>query len=277
MEFGTDMLHSNEMRNIEAMDSFSNMPECPVSREECLNKWDSIYNDITGAGNVVSSVHDVNTKKQVMSCSEAKNDLTKYTQEMTGSIETPELNHSSDYEKDMRGLLNDGYDPDAQSIKSYFGPSVLDKMEEKFNELKPYVPKQERIMHTPVSYWSGERGNSKCWVNNNNAEQHLRANGLENIAYKNGVPDFSPFAVAEVKIENMNSERDGILGNFSQAFEKIADQFHTTPNVIRKWAKTNGYTIHECPDKRTCQLVPSAINSVYTHVGGVSECKRRDL
>lgn len=267
---------SSELRKPEVSDLCAVKGECPVSREECLRMWDGTYKEMIMPEKISTNDFGINSANEIMSCLDAKENLKEYSQDNTEAPTEFESDAPYSLENDLSELTKDGYDPESEVLRNAFKPSFFNEIGAKLDNLRAYVPTEERISHTPVSYWSGERGNSKCWVPNELADKYLSANGIENITYKNGNPDFTNFAVAEVKIENMWSERGGILGNFNQAFEKIAEQYKTTPEAVAKWAKANKYTIHECPDKCTCQLIPSIINSVYTHVGGVSECKRRD-
>lgn len=47
-----------------------------------------------------------------------------------------------------------------------------------------------------------------------------------------------------------------------------------TPRIVFKYRKTNAYTWHERNDRVQCDLVPTKIHSFFSHLGGVSECRR---
>ena len=101
--------------------------------------------------------------------------------------------------------------------------------------------------------------------------------GVKGVEYKNGIPDFSPFEVAEVKISGMTDKR---VDNFKSADAKLAEQLSTDGKVytakdIEKWRKENNYTWHELNDVETIQLVPTNINApIFKHLGGCSEYKK---
>lgn len=119
--------------------------------------------------------------------------------------------------------------------------------------------------------------------------------GIEGIYYKNAVPDFSPVAVAEVKIEYMlggkkigskDYGKKARIYNFAQADQKLADQLNSSPVLahqfgmeaggitardINKYRDKNKLTWHELNDVKTMQLVPTKINGTFGHLGGVGE------
>ena len=74
--------------------------------------------------------------------------------------------------------------------------------------------------------------------------------------------------------------------NFRQCDENCAkewnDEFKNgksdwTPRDVAKWREENTYSWHERNDMKTCDLVPTKINAYFGHLGGVSECKKRDV
>ena len=110
--------------------------------------------------------------------------------------------------------------------------------------------------------------------------------GQYGVVYKDGIPDFSPYAVAEVKIDNMNEERKGPTGNFRQADIELAKQWgleelavesglekEEAYKIVEKWREDHDYTWHELNDTKTVQLVPTALNGTCRHLGGTSESK----
>ncbi len=145
-----------------------------------------------------------------------------------------------------------------------------------------YTTRKERIDHTPVEGWEGERGESRYIPASEAAQKILKDNGLEGIEYKNGVPDFSPCAVESVEIDNMTANK---YENFKQCRVKIAEKWNAegrdgrtdwTPRDVEQWQKDNHFLIHECSDMRTCQMVPEEVHKACTHTGGRMECKLRD-
>ncbi|EUJ40585.1 hypothetical protein PWEIH_03456 [Listeria weihenstephanensis FSL R9-0317] len=64
--------------------------------------------------------------------------------------------------------------------------------------------------------------------------------------------------------------------NFAAADELLAEEWSKgkekwTANDVADWREDNKYTWHELNDLETIQLVPSKINGVYKHLGGVGE------
>lgn len=98
----------------------------------------------------------------------------------------------------------------------------------------------------------------------------LRQYGLEGITYKNGIPDFSPFALETVEIFNMHGGNKGRDYNFP-----VADEMSRSMNGLTQAEATSmrgmDYTWHECNNMRTMQLTPSEINAYFKHMGGVEE------
>ncbi|ULH22026.1 HNH endonuclease [Bacillus velezensis] len=115
--------------------------------------------------------------------------------------------------------------------------------------------------------------------------------GIKGIQYKNGVPDFSPIAKAQVEINYMLGGKGTYGGkarraNFVQSDQKLADQINGSPELasqfgmesgkisardIKKYREKNKLTWHELNDVKTMQLVPTKINSEFGHLGGVGE------
>ena len=152
----------------------------------------------------------------------------------------------------------------------------------------PYTKYQNRLSQTPVDgkkgHWSGVRGESDFILD----EPIKLSDGtvITKITYQNAVPDFSPYAIAEVKIPNMTNNRysiqkDGIVGNFEQADTALAKLWTKTKYQNRTWTaadveafRTNypyKLTWHEMSNMETMQLVPFDVNDTFTHYGGVAE------
>lgn len=148
---------------------------------------------------------------------------------------------------------------------------------------------KERIDRTPNDEergkWTGERGESKFIPSSEEMKEMLARFGLDGIEYKDGIPDFSKCSASTVEIENMTERRTGPGGNFEQCDTKCAEQWNKeakdgktdwTPRDVAKWRETNHYSWHERNDMKTCDLIPTAVNDYFGHLGGVAECKRRD-
>lgn len=159
------------------------------------------------------------------------------------------------------------------------------KMCEKINEY--FSTYDERIMQTPREdsdrgKWEGIRGESKFIPYNQEIKDILAKYGVDGIVYKDGIPDFSVVSKATVEIENMSENR---AENFKQCDEKCAEEWNKeardgrtdwTARDVAKWRKENGYSWHERNDMKTCDLISTKINDYFGHLGGVSECRKRD-
>ena len=132
---------------------------------------------------------------------------------------------------------------------------------------------EERLSQTPINggCYDGIRGESKFHTENNEANQYLKKAKLDGIEYKDCIPDFSEVSKGNVEIPDMSESR---VRNFRQADELLAVRKGCTPREVAEWREKNGYTWHECNDMKTCQKIPSAVNSSFGHLGGVSECKK---
>lgn len=148
----------------------------------------------------------------------------------------------------------------------------------------PYSTLKARINQTPKNdeygHWSGERGQSDYiydkpkTIKNRNETFEVKAG--TKVTYKNGVPDFSPFQKAQVKIPKMTNSR---LSNFSQADEVLAKHWSKIKYDGKTWnardvevyRSNNGLTWHEMNNMESMQLVPKEVNGGFGHLGGVGE------
>jgi len=153
----------------------------------------------------------------------------------------------------------------------------------------PYTDKKKRLDQTPKEgsggHWKGDRGESEFILDeplkNSKGEYVLdqKGNKITKITYKNGVPDFSNCAVAEVKIPHMTNKRLGTGGNYEQANEVLADYWTQIKHEGRTWTARdvetyrveNNLTWHEMSNMESMQLVPYDVNHTFTHLGGVAE------
>ena len=123
--------------------------------------------------------------------------------------------------------------------------------------------------------WSNNQRGESTFISDKSGEvrKYLDEAGVSGVEYKNGIPDFSPFSKGEVRLRNMTNDRKA---NFSSADEMLAEKWSTpekkwTAEDIAYWREDNKYTWHELNDLETIQLVPSKINSIFKHLGGVGE------
>ena len=120
--------------------------------------------------------------------------------------------------------------------------------------------------------------------NDDRVKDILAKHNVNGVDYKDGMPDFSPFTVGEVKI-NMTSNRSGdkgsyITSNYNKADEELAiiwsKEYNQTFTIkdVKNWRESNSYTWHELNDTKTMQLIPTSINApIFKHLGGVKECE----
>ena len=137
-----------------------------------------------------------------------------------------------------------------------------------------FLTLEEKVKHTPSNgRWTGVRGNSRFYSNNDT----VKAMGAEYVDYINGEPDFSRFSVITLEIPSMSEDRayskSDYLSNFQQVYEVLSNRLNMRKKDVKNWLKENHYTIHECMDLKTIQIIPIEIHQTYIHVGGVAECK----
>lgn len=158
---------------------------------------------------------------------------------------------------------------------------------------------ESRFKQTPAEtnlkvVFEGARRESLCTLKpppDPTLQKILDDAGINGIEYRNGVPDFSPLAKAQLEIDYMlggkgpkgNAARDY---NFKQANELLAGKLNNSPEMahqfgmeaggitakdIEKYRVKNKLTWHELNDGVTMQLVPTEINAQFGHLGGVGE------
>ena len=139
--------------------------------------------------------------------------------------------------------------------------------------------------------WGGEEGDSIWYPTPNEIpkgynperktwEEILEPYGKEGIEFKDGEPDFTPFAEATVEIEDFNENRNEV---FTQADEALAKQWteegkdgkEWTAQDIKKYRKEHNLTWHERSDMKTLDLVPYEIHDNISHTGGHSKAKKQ--
>lgn len=147
----------------------------------------------------------------------------------------------------------------------------------------PYTKYKNRLKQVPKDgdkgHWSGVRGESDFILDK--PIKYEDGTVITKITYKNAVPDFSPYAIAEVKIPNMTDRRYGRGGNFEQADTALAELWTKMKYQNRIWtapeveAFRDSYpyklTWHEMSNMEYMQLVPYDVNHTFTHYGGVAE------
>jgi len=146
----------------------------------------------------------------------------------------------------------------------------------------PYSTLEERMKHVPAKNspkgkWSGARGESEFILN----DPITLPDGTKvtKVTYKNGIPDFSPYQQAQVKITGMTDTRYGQNGNFAKADEALAKIWSQakfngktwTASDVKIYREINKLTWHEMSNMHYMQLVPTDVNASFAHTGGCSE------
>lgn len=150
----------------------------------------------------------------------------------------------------------------------------------------PYTSLEDRVNwannHNKGGHWKGEPGQSDYILDS--PIELPDGKIIKAVTYQNGIPDFSPFAEAEVKIPSMTQYRlttNGVKGNYEKADEMLAQMWTvikhngrtwTAPD-IRSYREANNLSWHEMSNMEYMQLVPFKVNDTFKHYGGVAECK----
>lgn len=148
----------------------------------------------------------------------------------------------------------------------------------------PYTSKADRIKFLEdatkkAGKWTGKVGESDYILKK--AIKLKDGTKVNRITYKNGIPDFSQYAKAEVDIKKMTGNRST---NFKQADEVLADYWTRIKYEGKTWTardieifrSANKLSWHEMSNMKSMQLVPTEINSQFKHFGGVAECNAYD-
>lgn len=149
----------------------------------------------------------------------------------------------------------------------------------------PYSVYNKRFVQTPLDddygHWSGDRGESDYIYDRPKTiriseDRYVTVEAGTKVTYRNCVPDFSQFQVAEVTIPSMTNSRSR---NFNQADKALAELWTKTQHNGRSWTArqveayrtSNGLTWHEMNNMKSMQLVPTEVNAGFGHLGGVTE------
>lgn len=146
----------------------------------------------------------------------------------------------------------------------------------------PYTQYKKRYGQVPAEghggHWTGDPGESEFVLD----EPLKLSDGtvIKSVKYQNAIPDFSPYEKAQVPIDGMTNKRLGANGNFTKADTELAKYWSKIHyNNQKTWSSadveayrtSNGLTWHEMSNMQYMQLVPSEVNSTFTHYGGVAE------
>ena len=145
----------------------------------------------------------------------------------------------------------------------------------------PYTKYQNRLKKVPKDgkkgHWTGDPGESDFVL----ADPIELPDGTKiiKVTYRNAVPDFSPYKIAQVRIPKMTSKRLGPGGNYEQADTVLAEYWTRIKHNGEMWSArdvanyrtSNNLTWHEMSNMEYMQLVPYDVNHTFTHCGGVAE------
>lgn len=129
---------------------------------------------------------------------------------------------------------------------------------------RPFTDSETRIKYSPLNngeWIVGERGNGIFRHNDPEVQEVLEFYGVEGVEYKDGIPDFFPFALDVVQVDALDNDRDTNFRNFK-------DQLATIGSF-----KGDNTTIHECIDRRTMMEVDRLIHEKYPHIGTIGDFK----
>lgn len=132
----------------------------------------------------------------------------------------------------------------------------------------------------------------------------LETYGTDKVTYEHNEPDFEPFerviaasdfkdfyfgrygkdievyndVQGHVKVDRMETVRDGKEGTFVTAAKLIAEQLGpgVSEQDVNSYMKARNLTWHEVGDRRTIRIVPTEINQVFAHTGGIGIQKDMD-
>jgi hypothetical protein len=103
----------------------------------------------------------------------------------------------------------------------------------------------------------------------------LLATGLKGVRFINNEPDFSPYAIATVKLKAYLTGRYGGAGTMSEADKLLAAKLNRTEAQVRQWINDNQYVWHERQDGRRIDLVTHDVHTNIPHTGGIAANKQR--
>lgn len=95
-----------------------------------------------------------------------------------------------------------------------------------------------------------------------------RVNEFMEKKYGSTMRNITNWSVGNVYLEHMDTERNG-NGTFAKANQEIATRLGISKTDVAEYMKENNLTWHECGDRHTIRAVPSEINQVFGHTGGI--------
>jgi hypothetical protein len=150
----------------------------------------------------------------------------------------------------------------------------MNSVPEKAND--PYRPRTFRqLVWININKDYGSIGFSGLKIAALKLNLSMLAMGAKGVRFTDCEPDFSPFAIATVKLKNYLTNRYGGEGTMSEADKILAEKLNRSESQIRQWINDNQYVWHERWDGRRVDLVCHDIHTNIPHTGGIAANKER--
>jgi hypothetical protein len=92
----------------------------------------------------------------------------------------------------------------------------------------------------------------------------------------NNEPQFWPYAIATVKLQEYLVSRYGSAGTMPEADRFLAARLGVSVGEVRQWINNNQYVWHERQDGQRIDLLCHDIHGNIPHTGGISANKERN-
>ncbi|WP_226665561.1 peptidoglycan-binding protein [Metabacillus litoralis] len=147
------------------------------------------------------------------------------------------------------------------------GTKLTMKLDPKFAEVVNSLNPKTRLPKTNGK-WDGSPGNGKWYSNNSDVNS---VTGGKPIEFKNGRPDFSPYAKGNLTFKP--GQLTGTDNDFKLVYQKLmkAKGFESE-NQAKKWLKNQGLTPHHASND-SIQLVPTKLHKNIPHIGSASDLR----
>jgi hypothetical protein len=100
--------------------------------------------------------------------------------------------------------------------------------------------------------------------------------GRAGVRFINNEPQFWPYAIATVKLQEYLDTRYGSAGTMPEADRILAARLGVSAGEVRQWINDNQYVWHERQDGRRIDLLCHDIHGNIPHTGGISVNKMRN-
>ena len=202
-------------------------------------------------------------------------------------IENTEKSSFNKIEKQRFKEIKPHTSSNVSDVRSYFDKQQQEMHDKEKGFFTSYKDRFNKTPTTEKGIWTGERAESKFIPDSKteggkNIAEILKKYKLDGIEYRSAEPDFSKCSEMTLEIDRMTADRNR---NFPQADVKCATVWSNeakdgktdwTRFDVKDWRRNHKYSWHERCDMKTMDLVPTDINSYFTHYGGCAECRIRD-